>query len=101
MTSNQFSDITVTGRFFGKFKEISQEREIEFRLKIGSSISNFLNNLIREFPSMKELIYNEKDELHSWISILRNGRNIKALDGINTLLSDGDVLAVFPPVAGG
>ena len=101
VTANQKKQVTVTARFFGKFKQISEEREVEFILKKGSSINKLLEQVIRQFPPMKELIFDENDQLHSWISILKNGRNIKALDGINTPLSDGDILAIFPPVAGG
>ena len=95
------NDVTVIARFFGKFKELSKEREVEFTVTKGSTIIVFLNQLIKQFPTMNELLFDENDQLHTWISILKNGRNIKALDGINTPLSDGDVLAVFPPVAGG
>ena len=101
MISDRNNHVTITARFFGKFKQISEEREVEFILKKGSSIVEFLNQLIKHFPPMKELIFDENDQLHSWISILKNGRNIKALDGINTTLADEDILAVFPPVAGG
>lgn len=34
-------------------------------------------------------------------SILVNGRNIIHLEGVGTLLKDGDVVSCFPPLAGG
>ncbi len=33
--------------------------------------------------------------------ILKNGRNIHSLQGSETPLSDGDIVAIFPLVAGG
>ncbi|MHA1648787.1 MAG: MoaD/ThiS family protein [Candidatus Helarchaeota archaeon] len=33
--------------------------------------------------------------------MLVNGRNINFLDGRNTKLKDGDVVAISPPIAGG
>jgi len=35
------------------------------------------------------------------VSILQNGRNIQFVDGLESELADGDVVAIFPPVAGG
>jgi len=101
MKSDQKTHVTVTARFFGKFKQISEEREVSFNVKKGSTINKFLEQLSNQFPPMKELIFDENDRLYSWISVLKNGRNIKSLDGVNTALTDGDILAIFPPVAGG
>lgn len=91
----------VTARFFGQFKQISNEREIEYKIEKGISIHEFLIQVIKQFPKMKELLFDENYQLHNWVSILKNGRNIKTLEGIDTTLADGDIIAIFPPVAGG
>lgn len=39
--------------------------------------------------------------LHDWMLVLVNGRNIKFLEGLDTKLSEGDVVVICPPVAGG
>ena len=91
----------VIARFFGQFKQISIEREIEYEIEDDISIGEFLIQVIKQFPKMKELLFDENDELHNWVSILKNGRNIKALEGSDTSINDGDILAIFPPVAGG
>jgi molybdopterin synthase sulfur carrier subunit len=33
--------------------------------------------------------------------VLKNGREVLHLDGLDTPLDDGDRVSVFPPVAGG
>ncbi|OYR79524.1 molybdopterin synthase sulfur carrier subunit, partial [Halorubrum ezzemoulense] len=35
------------------------------------------------------------------INVLKNGREVLHLDGLDTPMADGDRLSVFPPVAGG
>jgi molybdopterin converting factor small subunit len=36
-----------------------------------------------------------------WAGVFLNARNINALGGLDTPLSDGDVLSVVPPISGG
>ena len=38
---------------------------------------------------------------HEWMLVLVNGRNTKFLDGLDTILKDGDVVVICPPVGGG
>jgi|Deesub1362A_J573_1020465.scaffolds.fasta_scaffold00612_20 molybdopterin synthase sulfur carrier subunit len=69
-----------------------------------------------EAPKVKDLIYllfqkyggdfrkalvNSEGEVKDFIKILVNGRNIDFLEGLDTLLDDGDRVYFFPPVAGG
>ena len=35
------------------------------------------------------------------INILQNGRNIKYLNNLDTKVMNGDIIAIFPPIAGG
>jgi molybdopterin converting factor small subunit len=46
-------------------------------------------------------MFAQTGELKEFINIFINGRNIAFLDNMGTLLVDGDVIALFPPVAGG
>jgi len=48
-----------------------------------------------------ELMFAAPETLRDFVNILRNGRNIHFLAGLDTPLDDGDVIALFPPVAGG
>ena len=36
-----------------------------------------------------------------FLNIFKNGINIKTLDGLETILEEGDVISIFPLVAGG
>ena len=43
----------------------------------------------------------EDGDIRDMLTILKNGREVVHLDGLATVLEDGDTLSVFPPVAGG
>ena len=93
--------IKTTVRFFASFKQITKKRELEIEIKEDSTIFQLLEKLFDQFGPLREQIFDENNMLNEWIQILKNGRSIKFLDGLETKLTDGDVIALFPPVAGG
>ncbi|MHA2300346.1 MAG: MoaD/ThiS family protein [Candidatus Thorarchaeota archaeon] len=50
---------------------------------------------------IKDAIADENQNVKPDITILRNGREIRFLDSIDTELSSGDEISIFPLVAGG
>ncbi|MFW9902929.1 MAG: ubiquitin-like small modifier protein 1 [Candidatus Thorarchaeota archaeon] len=93
--------IKVTVRFFATFKQITNQRDIEFSIEEGATIQQLLNVVFNQFQTLRNKIFDENNELRPWIHILKNGRNIKFLNGIETKTTNGDIIALFPPVAGG
>jgi molybdopterin synthase sulfur carrier subunit len=62
--------------------------------------SSTFKDLMDKVPEIAWAIDKYRGERWSLI-ILVNGRNIEFLDKENTILKDGDVVALFPPLAGG
>jgi molybdopterin converting factor small subunit len=52
-------------------------------------------------PSFLPGILDDRGELKPLVNILKGGRPIRFLEGLDTELADGDVIAIFPPLAGG
>jgi molybdopterin synthase sulfur carrier subunit len=91
----------VVVRTIGPFTERLGFNQLTITLK-GSTIQDLLDQLCEDRgPTFCETIFDEKGELRRYIKILVNGRGIHVLQGLNSELSDGDVIAVFPPVSGG
>jgi len=87
-------------RSFANFREAIGEKTISREFD-GSSVraEDVLRSLEAEFPDLE--LFAEDGGLQEFITVLKNGREITYLDGLDTELEDGDALSVFPPVAGG
>lgn len=71
-----------------------------FDLPIDSTISDLLKIIIEKFDK-REIFYGQDDVLKEDIFILKNGRAIKFLEGLDTKLERDDEISILPPIAGG
>jgi molybdopterin synthase sulfur carrier subunit len=90
--------MNVELRFFANFREAVGTKTVHRDYDDGSTVGEVLGALESEYEGLDIL---EDGEIRSHINVLRNGREVQYLDGIETVLEDGDTLSVFPPVAGG
>ncbi|MDZ5810382.1 ubiquitin-like small modifier protein 1 [Halorubrum sp. AD140] len=87
-------------RFFATFREAAGGKIVEKTFADGSSVGDVLRDLEREYDGMDGRLIVDGG-LAPQINVLKNGREVLHLDGLDTDLEDGDRLSVFPPVAGG
>jgi len=91
----------VTVKFYAYLRDlVGMRTEIELDLKKGATISKLLDELFLDLQ-IREALLDDNQEIKSDITLLKNGREIKFLDGIETKLDPGDEISVFPLVAGG
>ncbi|MBE0525644.1 MoaD family protein [Candidatus Thorarchaeota archaeon] len=91
----------VSVKFYAHLRDlVDRKSKIEFDFKEGATISHLLDELFLD-SKIKKHLSDEHGHLNSDITILRNGREIKFLNGIETLLESGDEISIFPLVAGG
>lgn len=92
-------------RFFTSLREILGKKEEKVEFKIGEKVSvdKVLEKLKqRHGKPFVEYVYDPKTEaIKGFLQLLVNGKNVSTLNGLQTELADGDVLAILPPVGGG
>ena len=95
----------VSVRFFTTLREITGKREetLEFSRGKAVTVESILRRLTElHGKSLTEYVYDSKTgEVRGFLQFLVNGRNTASFNGMETKLSDGDVLAIIPPVGGG
>jgi MoaD family protein len=91
----------VTVKFFANFREATGEDRVT--LSGISNVAELLDELVKRFGSgLSDLLYESQGgKLRDSVNILVNGKGIAFLGGLNAKLSDGDVVAIFPPISGG
>jgi len=88
-------------RLFATLRQVAGAKEVEVDLEAGETVRHALDRLVQLQPNLKERIFDERGDLQRSIIVLLKGRNIRLEEGLDTVLGEGDYLAIFPPVAGG
>lgn len=91
----------ITFRTFAAFREAVGARELELTLPPGEKISGLLERLCAAHPSLRGHLFDAAGQIKPHIIVLKNGRSVSSLQQFDTVIDEGDVVAVFPPVGGG
>lgn len=88
-------------RFFGLLRLMLRQESVEVPARRGDTVGQVLIRAEKSLaaPIMHKLA--DGGALHAGTIILVNRRNILHLQGLETPVSDGDTVALFPPGAGG
>ncbi len=90
----------VTVRVFGELVKILGKRHV-LELEEGATVGA-LSNLISQRAGLKRQGYLGKYRVAGGdLAVLVNGRSIQLLEGVGTILHDGDEVIFLPPAAGG
>ena len=78
-------------------------REIDISVPDGCTLQGILENMVDTYGDelASHLFQPKSTTLLPYLRLMVNGRDIAFLDGMNTLLKDGDEILILPPVSGG
>ncbi|MBI4363136.1 MAG: MoaD/ThiS family protein [Euryarchaeota archaeon] len=91
----------VTLKAFANLGEALGRPEVEMDIPEGATLRALLEEAIRRHPGLRGMLFDEKGELRPAINVMLNGDQVEYGEGLDTPLSEGDEVAIFPPVAGG
>jgi sulfur-carrier protein len=95
----------VKVRFFTSLREIIGKREESLTFTEGEivTVESILKVLSDKYgkPFVEYVFENDTKKPKGFLQFLINGNSSNTLEGLNTELKEGDVLAVLPPVGGG
>ncbi len=89
-------------RFYATLRSMIGQREVEVLLPDGALVRQLVGEIVTLYPALRQEMLDQSGNLQSHIHIFINGRDITHLENqIDTRLSPGDVISIFPPVGGG
>jgi len=97
--------VEVKVRFFTNLREIVDKREdtLTFADDMNVTVHRVLTTLSKKYGApFVEYVYDGKTgQPKNFLQFLVNGTSTSTLNGLETVLMDGAVLAILPPVGGG
>jgi molybdopterin synthase sulfur carrier subunit len=94
--------MAVTVNFIGVFRTISNRNKIDIKIEDAVPLRKVIKKIVEKFPTLKRtLVDPELEDPRPNALILVNGKEISVLNGLETLLKDGDEVVLIPVIHGG
>jgi sulfur-carrier protein len=74
------------------------EKQIEVE---GGTIGEAVQSLVGRHPALGEQLLTPEGELHRFVNVYLNGRDVRYLDGLQTPVGERDEIRLLPAIAGG
>ena len=67
----------------------------------GANVGEVLRALTSEHPATEEQLFGPDGDLNRYVNVYLNDEDVRVLDGLDTVVSDGDTVVILPAMAGG
>jgi molybdopterin synthase sulfur carrier subunit len=89
-------------RLFATLAETAGDTEVGVDIDGDATVSDALDALLDAHPELEDEVLDDEGDLYDHVRLLHEGQNPFAeADGFETPVTEGDELALFPPVSGG
>jgi len=95
--------MSITVKFVGALRHITDKSKITIVCSTIFSVKDLIQKIVIDIPAIKTSIVDQQTDgaIKTNALILVNGREISVLNGLDTLLSNGDEVVFIPVVHGG
>jgi molybdopterin synthase sulfur carrier subunit len=89
--------MVVTVKFMGSLRSLAGKGKLAMELGKMASLMEVMKRMAEESPKLKPALANSK----AGMLILVNGKEVSVLNGLETMLKDGDEVVFVPVIHGG
>jgi molybdopterin synthase sulfur carrier subunit len=75
--------------------------EIDVGAGPGDTVRDVLREVLEQYPLLAPYLISDGGQLVDHVHVFLGGRNVRLLDGLDTVIQDGQKLDIFPPLGGG
>lgn len=90
----------IEAKLYATFRAIADGNK-SVEIEGASTVRDALDQLVVLYPGLREVFFDDEGAVRSYVAVMVNGRDIRHLDGLDSVIEDGATLDIFPPVAGG
>ena len=94
--------MAITVRFVGAFRGVSKKNKLTLKFKKAVPLKEAIKKITEEMPKLKRILIDpEFEDPRPNTLIVVNGKEISVLNGLETMLKDGDEVIFVPIIHGG
>jgi molybdopterin synthase sulfur carrier subunit len=67
----------------------------------GKTVGEVLRALTVQHPDTRAQLFGDDDDLNRYVNVYLNDEDVRVLDGLDTVVKEGDTVVILPAMAGG
>ncbi len=94
--------LKVKVQYFASVRELVNQREEAIDVPIGTDVRGLLDALAAKHGDrLREYLFDRNESPRPQLQFILNEKSISETGGFSTVLTDGCIFAIIPPVGGG
>ena len=88
-------------KLFATLRPLVGAPEVDVAAAPGDTVGKALADLVQRYPQLQKELFGDDGQLLNRVHVFLNGRDVRYLQGLDTVIQEGDEMRIFPPVGGG